>query len=220
MCFSFPCWKFFYSFPGEPSAADSWDRHEEETRTQNRREEARAQLEEELNPSRKCMHRFFRLISFLTGICAFLMGLGQVVGMTFEDLDVISYVMRAYVIVLCLLVVFIEAEWTALVKNSSILRYWITRGLFYSFVGVIGIQQNDHVSERNPESEERDSISLQFIKVVAWLMVGSGILYFFMGAFCLQLYYNRLRRDYDERSGRAVHIRNATERLTAAGDQV
>ena len=148
------------------------------------------------------------------------MGMGQIVGMTFEDIDVVSYVMRTYVIVLCLLVVFIEAEWTALVQNSSILRYWITRGLFYSFVGVIGIQQNDHVTEQNPDQQERDSMSLQFIRVVAWLMIGCGILYFCMGILCLQIYYNRLRRDYDERSGRAEHIRNATDRLTGGGDNV
>ena len=82
------------------------------------------------------------MISVLTALSAFAMAMGQIIGMTFEDIDVISYVLRIYVIVLCLLVILIEAEWTSLVKNSSILRYWITRGLFYAFVGVIGIQQN------------------------------------------------------------------------------
>lgn len=187
---------------------------------QNRREQTRAQLEEERNPSRTCLHRFFRMISFLTGICALLMGLGQVVGMTFEDMDVISYVLRGYVMVLCVLVILIETESTSLVKNSSILRYWVTRGLFYSFVGVIGIQQNDHVTERDPSQDERDSMSLQFIRVVAWLMVGCGILYFGLGVLCFQIIYNRLRRDFDERSGRAVHIRNATDRLTEQDDAI
>lgn len=207
------------SCSADPSTTDSWDRHEQQVQQQNRRDQAMAALEEERNPSRRCMHRFFRMISFLTAVCAFLMAMGQIVGMTFEEIDIISYVMRAYVIVLCLLVVLIEAEWTALVKNSSILRYWITRGLFYSFVGVIGIQQNDHVTERNPDQQERDTVSLQFIKVVAWLMVGMGILYFCMGILCLQIYYNRLRRDYEERSGRAVHIRNATDRFTEPDGQ-
>lgn len=160
------------------------------------------------------MHRFFRMISFMSGCAAFLMGLGQVVGMTFEDMDLISYVLRGYVIVLCVLVVFNEGEWTSLIKNSSILRYWVTRGLFYSFVGVIGIQQNDHVEE--PDRDE-DSASLKFIKVVAFLMVGFGAIYFGMGVLCLQIYYNRLRRDYEERRSRAVHIRNATDRLSEVG---
>lgn len=201
----------------ETSATDSWDRREQQTEEQTRRDDARAQLEEERNPSRSCLHQFFRCISVATGTCALLMGLGQVVGMTFEDIDVISYVMRGYVMVLCVLVIFIEAEWTALVKNSSILRYWISRGLFYSFVGVIGLQQNDHATERDPDTN-RDSVSLHFIKVVAWLMIASGILYFGMGVLCLQIYYNRLRRTYEERCGRAVHVRDATERLTEVGE--
>ena len=205
----------FIRFKQSLRSTDAWDRHEQQLEAQRRRNEARAQLEEDRNPSRTCVHRFFRAISFLTGICALLMGLGQIVGMTFEDIDVISYVLRTYVIVLCLLVILIEADWTALVKNSSILGYWITRGLFYSFVGVIGIQQNDHVNERNPsENPDSDSISLQFIRVVAWLMVGCGILYFCMGALCLQILYNRVRQDYEERRGRAFHIRNATDSLT------
>jgi hypothetical protein len=137
--------------------------------------------------------------------------------MTYENIDAISYVMRGYVMVLCVLVIFIEAEWTALVKNSSLLRYWISRGLFYAFLGVIGLQQNDHATERDQDAN-RDSVSLQFIKVVAWLMIGSGILYFCMGVLCLQIYYNRLRRNYEERRGRAVHVRDATDRLTEAGE--
>lgn len=200
---------------------DSWDRHERSMAEENRRTVARAQLAEERNPSRKCMHRFFRMISFLSGCSAFLMGAGQIVGMTFEDdnLDVISYLFRGYVMALCVLVVFNEMEFTSLVKNSSILRYWITRGLFYSFVGVIGIQQNDRVSD-DPSLVEHRSASLRFIKVVALLMVGAGCLYFGMGILCLQIYYNRLRRDYEERRGRAIHIRNATDRLTEAGSPV
>lgn len=210
----------FFSLRGESTSTDTWDQHEQQVQEQNRREQNLAQVQEERNPSRKCMHRLFRMISLLTGICAFFMALGQVVGMTFENIDAVNYVFRGYVIVLCLLVIFVEAEWTALVKNSSILRYWITRGLIYSFVGVVGIQQNDHVTKRNSDQDDNDSVSLQFIRVVAWLMVGCGILYFGMGVLCLQIYYNRLRRDYDERCGRAVHIRDAMDHLTEAADGV
>lgn len=192
---------------------ETWERHEQTVAADNRRREALARLEEERNPSRRCMHRFFRMISLVTGICGLLMGAGQIVGMTFENLDIIAYVMRGYVIVLCLLIVLNEAEWTSMIKNSSILRYWITRGLFYSFVGVVGIQQNDHVVETDRGQGGGDSPSLKFIKVVALLMVGCGCLYFVMGAMCLQIYYNRLRRDYEERVSRAVHIRSATDRL-------
>jgi len=178
---------------------------------------AREQLEEQRNPSRRCMHRFFNMIALMTGVCGFLMGLGQIIGMTYEDLDMISYVLRVYILVLCGLVTLIEAEWTAFIINSSILRVWITRGLFYAFIGIIGIQQNDNVIDRDDDRRILNkSPSLQFIRVVAWLMVGCGLLYFGMGVACLQIYYNRLRRDYEERRGRAVHIRKATALLAEA----
>lgn len=184
---------------------------------QQRRTSARTQLEEQRNPSRRFMHRFFNLIALITGVCGFLMGVGQIVGMTFENLDIISYVLRAYIMVLSVLVALIEMEWTAFVLNSSILRIWITRGLFYAFVGVIGIQQNDNVIYRDDDHRViNKSPSLQFIRVVAWLMVACGVLYLGMGVACLQIYYNRLRRDYEERCGRAVHIRKATALLAEA----
>mmetsp|Transcript_12559 Transcript_12559/g.24108 ORF Transcript_12559/g.24108 Transcript_12559/m.24108 type:complete len:216 (-) Transcript_12559:89-736(-) len=184
---------------------------------QRRRTSARAQLEEQRNPSRKCMHRFFNMIALMTGVCGFLMGLGQIIGMTYEDLDMISYVLRAYILVLCGLVALIEAEWTSFIINSSILRVWVTRGLFYAFIGVIGIQQNENVIDRDHNQRILNkSPSLQFIRVMAWIMVGCGILYFGMGVACLQIYYNRLRKDYEERCGRAVHIRRATALLAEA----
>jgi hypothetical protein len=200
------------------SASSSWEQYEKEVEQRNRRLEARRQLEEERNPKRSIIHSFFRMISFMTGCSAFLMGLGQIIGMTYNHIDTISYVLRSYVIALCFLVVMVEAEWTSFVRNSSILRYWITRGLFYSFVGIIGIQQNDHVEERNPSESRRDSASLKFIRVVAWLMVASGVVYFMVGILCMQIIYNRLRRDYEERCKRAVHIRNATDRLVEANE--
>ena len=140
------------------------------------------------------------------------MGTGQIVGLAYEDIDILSCVMRGYVMVLCALIVCNEAEWTALVRNSRILRYWITRGLFYAFVGVIGLQQNDHATEVEPYLHD-SSASLRFIKVVAWLMVAVGALYFGMGALCLQILYNRLRRDYEDRVKRAVHVRKLADNL-------
>ena len=182
----------------------------------DRRLDARRKLEEERNPKRNTVHRLFRLVSLVTAICACLMALGQIIGMTFDHIDTISYVLRSYVIALCVLVVMVEAEFTSFVRNSSILRYWVTRGLLYSFVGVIGIQQNNHVTDQNPGETAQDTASLRFIRLVAWLMVGSGVVYFFMGVLCMQIIYNRIRRDYEDRCQRAIHIRKATDRLLEA----
>ena len=190
---------------------DQWRQKEEENARQQRSAELQAQLEEEKNPKRRLLHRFFNLISFVAGASAFLMGVGQLVGMVFGHVGIVHYVLRVYVIFLCLLCILVELEWTKIVKDSSILSYWITRGCFYAFIGVLGIVENETMSLRDSDKEHW-AHSLVYIKVVAWMMVGVGILYFTMGILCLQIAYNRLRKNYQERLAHAEQVRQTTER--------
>jgi hypothetical protein len=189
-----------------------WSRKEQENKVINKKEELRAQLDEEIHPSRRLFHKFIILISAIVGLSAFNMALGQVVGVMFEKTGIVQYVIRMYVIMLCLLVMLVELEWTKFARESTILRLWITRGLFYAFIGVLGIDQNENVEAKN-SNDSSIHASLLYLKAVAWLMVGCGCLYFFLGAFCLQLLYNSQRSDYQQRLERAGHIREATDRF-------
>ena len=149
------------------------------------------------------------------------MGCGQIVGLilTTENsrIDVLSCVMRAYVLAFCALVICNEC--THVTHNSWILRYWPTRGLLYAFVGVIGLQQNDHATAVEPYLE-MDSPSLRFIKMVAWLMVAVGVAYTALGALCLQFVYQRVQRDYQQRLQRAQHVRSIEQNLMHAATGV
>lgn len=152
------------------------------------------------------MHKFFNFISLVVILAAINMAVGQFVGMKFETVGPIQYVLRIYVIVLCLLVILVELEWTRFARESFILRMWITRGLFYAFIGILGLEENDTSTKKG---SSHTSISLNYIKAVAWVMVVCGTLYFLMGAFCLQIYYNRMRKDYEERLEHARHVRQS-----------
>lgn len=134
------------------------------------------------------------------------MAVGQFLGIYFQSVGPIQYVLRIYVIILCLLVMANELEWTIFTRDSMILKHWITRGLFYAFIGVLGLEENDTTSSRHADTHGY-IISLQFIKAVAWIMIGCGTLYFGMGMLCLHYYYNRLRDDYQERVERARQAR-------------
>jgi hypothetical protein len=189
---------------------DTWSKKEEEVAMNLRNQELRAQYEEEVHPTRKPLHKFFVLISIVAGIAAFSMCLGQFLGIIFQQVGPVQYVLRVYVIILCILIVLNELEWTKYTKESKIMRIWITRGLFYSFIGVLGLEENDTSSSRN-SNERGFNFSLSFIKVVAWVMVCCGALYFFMGIFCLQLVYNRMRTEYEQRLTSAVDVQRTAE---------
>jgi thiosulfate reductase cytochrome b subunit len=183
----------------ERQVVDQWSQFQRNLQTQAEDAEMR-------NPTRRPVHKFFVMIQILSAIAGLNMGIGQFVGIVFETVGPIQYVLRVYVALLCALVIFNELEWTLFTRDSMILRNWLSRGMFYAFIGVIGLEENDTTTYRNIE-KRGFNVSLQYIKSVAWIMVGCGALYSLMGITCMQLVRNRLRDDYQQRLERARGIR-------------
>jgi hypothetical protein len=204
-------------------AVQNWSDQEKANAKQEEEEKLRSELDEELHPSRKYLHQIFIFISKITALSALLMGLGQFVGIYFKQEGPIQYVIRMYVIVLCVMVIFNELEFTKMVRESAMLRIWITRGAIYAFIGILGLEE----IEASPASSHQDSggrdTALIFVKVIAWIMVGLGVLYFVMGVLCLQLVSNRLREEYQERLDRSKETRRTSARyggVMGANDEV
>jgi len=151
-------------------------------------------------PARNLCHKLFILISVLTGLCALWMAIGQVLGFVVYENTPVEYTLRAYIIVFCILVILVELEWTKFVRESRLLSNWITRGLIYVFIGVLGLQENEGIVKEGATGYET---MLEIVKAVAWNMIGCGLLYFVMGICCLQLVLDRMRKHYQERVVRA-----------------
>mmetsp|Transcript_21429 Transcript_21429/g.27713 ORF Transcript_21429/g.27713 Transcript_21429/m.27713 type:complete len:205 (-) Transcript_21429:979-1593(-) len=195
----------------EPALSD-WSKKEEE----NRADGNRAEYEAETNPKRRCFHANVLTVSLVAGSCLFLMLVGQLVGIIFQDLGPVSLVIRTYLVVLSFLGILVELEWTSIAK-SAVLHNWISRGLFYAFIGVLGLQENDSASLRD-ENRVGDKIALNYVKVVAQMMIGLGCLYFFMGITCMQIWYNRQVEDYKSRVERGRTVRQTAQRYGVEPD--
>mmetsp|Transcript_31568 Transcript_31568/g.65945 ORF Transcript_31568/g.65945 Transcript_31568/m.65945 type:complete len:209 (-) Transcript_31568:853-1479(-) len=195
------------------------DQRDEENKTGEMSEALQAEFDAETNPRRKCLQTNVMTVSFLAGVFLSLMCIGQIVGMVFQDIGPISYILRFYTMILCFLGILVELEWTKFVTKSTILNNWISRGFFYSFIGVLGLQENDSASLRD-ENRPGDAIALNYVKVVAWLMISIGLLYSSMGISCLQFFYNRQRTEYKRRLERAATIREAAARYGGGRDSV
>lgn len=151
------------------------------------------------------------MVSTLAGLTATGMMLGQALGFLFQVGGPIQYFLRFYVVLLSLIVILSECECTKFIRESGILKHWMSRGLLYAFVGLLGLEQMDTSSSRN-QDRRGFQVSMKFMEGVAWVMVGCGVLYFVMGAFCLHLVLNRLRHDYQERLTRARILRDHLDR--------
>jgi hypothetical protein len=173
----------------------------------DKQNELQEQLYNEIHPRRKPLHAFFILVSIVTALSALNMGIGQFLGIAFADIGPVQYVMRIYVILLCVLAIANESEWTSFTRDSVILNWWPTRGAFYGFIGVLGLEEND-VDVYDAKGR---SAALGYIKVVAWLMIGCGVLYFVLGVACMQFLLNRMRDDYKQRLERAKEVKRTAD---------
>jgi F0F1-type ATP synthase assembly protein I len=196
---------------GDQNAESEWARQEEATAQEALRERLIAQQDDDLHPSRNWIHRGMIAISTLTGLTAAGMVLGQVLGFLFQVGGPIQYFLRFYVVLLCLIVILNECECTKFIRQSGILKHWVSRGLLYAFIGLLGLEQMDTASSRN-QDQRGFEISMEFVGGVAWVMVACGVLYFVMGSLCLHLVLIRLRNDYQERLQRAMIIGNHLDR--------
>jgi hypothetical protein len=142
------------------------------------------------------------------------LAVGQVLGIVYETAGPVQYVLRFYVVLLCLLVILNELEYFALTVESRILHYWVTRGALYAFIGLLGLEENDTTSAGVATSSS--SVATTYVKAVAWVMIGIGTTYFAMGLCCLQFVYDRIRMDYERRLERAAILKEGLPQHAAS----
>ena len=185
---------------------------EQKTAEQIRRDKDRAAHEELVHPSRRLVHKLFLFISFLTAVVALCLVVGQILAIIYESDGPIQYTLNGFLILCCFLIFFNELQWTILTRDSAILGHWVTRGLFYAFIGVICVEQNDQTfqaGQTRHNNEHAYNVSMAYIKAVAYIIIGCGALYFIMGMFCLHRVYNSYVKDYGERTEMAKRIQRA-----------
>jgi hypothetical protein len=93
-------------------------------------------------------------------------------------------------------------------RDSKILRFWITRGFIYAFVGLLGLDQN--ATQPIKTGTVSSAAATVYFGVVAWFILVCGMLYTAMGLCCLQLAQDRMRASYQAKKDRAKE----TERTT------
>ena len=121
----------------------------------------------------------FNTHSLLTVVAAVCVGAGQGIQIA-QNPPIHIIVLRSYGILFCVLAVFVEMEWTALIRGNKILQMWASRGLFYVFVGALEWPNE-------PIDQVQQAQSFGFIameQIAAWAMAVTGALYFLLGLLC------------------------------------
>jgi len=189
----------------EDKSLKDWQKEEAPAKSfKNEKQGENELVEVELDPRRRCLHKLFILFSVVSVLAALNMAVGQCLGIALKGVALgrvppAEVFLRIYVVCGCVLVFMTEVEWTTFTRESKILMNWVTRGLFYAFIGVIGLEEDFVNPAEDPDLTVRKKEIYIFIQTVAYMMIGCGLLYSVMGMLCLQILCNRYRRDYKKR---------------------
>lgn len=86
-------------------------------------------------------------------------------------------------------------------------QHWIIRGFLYSFIGLIGMEQDLAVRIEDIAAGTASVLgpgyatlfAAVFMTFTVWIMMVVGALYTVMGLFCLQGWYDRLEKEHREK---------------------
>jgi len=97
-----------------------------------------------ISVERGLMLNIFLLISFLTVICSFLLIFSNIIAILIEvyyynviAIDICGMIIRFYIIIISIVIIFTEMEWTDTIRSIVILQSWFFRGLLYNFGGLL-----------------------------------------------------------------------------------
>lgn len=124
------------------------------------------------------------------------MMVAQVLTLMVLDEGLFQCILRVYMLSFC--VCFCLAELNLFQTQIPFLAGWIHRGIMYSFVGVIGVEEANTVkiSKNNRTHKVKETfvgkMSGTYVWIVSVSMFAVGLVYMCMGAMCLRKVYNRM----------------------------
>lgn len=176
----------------------------------NERETLQAQFVEDTNPRRSCLNHFCITLNYFTSLVALLIGIFEVFGFFYLTMTILENILSFYIILFCILIIVTETNLFNLRKESKILNIWALRGLFYVFVGVLGLNGINTAVMVTDEFER--TIFQHLVQICSMVLIGLGTLYVAMGLLCIQVINDSMEHRYQERKRKAAQIKAAASK--------
>jgi len=167
-------------------------------------------------PQKTLAHLSFDAIRYLTILASFAMLCMQIIPLFIlntNDITGLQYFVRLYLIIFCVSFILLESRIPLLRRLTIFPSYennWILRGFMYTFIGIIGMEQDVAMKVEDIATSKAATNSILgpnygflfaslFIAITTWVMVGVGVLYMVLGVMCLQKWYERLEKEYSNK---------------------
>jgi len=153
-------------------------------------------------------------VRYLAILASCMMLLMQIIPMMIlgDESTWLQIAVRSYLAIFCISFVLTESRIPFLQRILSPHSNWILRGFLYSFIGLIGMEQDIALKVEeaalSPRSSSASSIlgpgygtlfATLFMSITSWIMIGVGVLYTMLGLFCMQGWYGRMEKAHGEK---------------------
>ncbi len=159
-------------------------------------------------PKKSIFHLAFDMVRYVAILASCMMLLMQIIPIVIldtGDITGLQYFVRIYLIIFCVSFVLLESR-IPLLRRITFPAHnnWILRGFMYTFIGVIGMEQDVAIKVEDIASGTSNILGPDYgtlfaslsIAITTWIMVGVGILYMILGMMCLQRWYEKLDEEY------------------------
>lgn len=193
---------------------------------------------------RTSTHKMFLMFQVIAGFTGINNLVAQVIAMTYPGDIAMEIVCRCYLIGFFALATLNEMERMPMLRESPILSNFVGRGVFYSFLGVLGqnlydvgydnhyrrnsnysgsssssssYRSGDYNGYYGPRMPSTEDFAEWYIWMTSFLMFNVGIIYMIMGALCLQQKLHRLQEQYQQSQFQAAQQRNGVVASSGGG---
>ena len=163
-------------------------------------------------PQKSICHLLFDSVRYLAIIASSMMLLMQLVPLYIlkSESTWLQIAVRSYLAIFCLFFILTESNIPILRDLLSKFAHsnWILRGFLYSFIGLIGIEQNLAIKVADIAAGATNSVlgptyeklfESLFMDITTWTMISVGILYFVLGLLCMQQWYEKLSKNHNQK---------------------
>ena len=157
-------------------------------------------------PQNPCLW-LFHLLQGLAALASFCLFIAQLLPFLFPSKTtaaankgtILSGILKFYLALICLFFIVVEADLPVpVVRNSTLLNAFWSRGFIYSFIGLVCTTEaySERVDDLMLHSNQRFYIGWGpvFMQVSSWLMFAIGAVYMLLGMCCLRGWRDKMKQ--------------------------
>lgn len=115
-----------------------------------------------------------------------------------KDIGILSLALKVYIAFFCILFISTEVNIPIpFIQYSQLLQSYLSRGILYSFVGLICVEESYSERVKDILAHNKDSFHVGwpaiFMQLSSWFMLAVGLTYMLLGVCCLKRMRDRMK---------------------------